>query len=70
MPSASGTEKLTGKIVVKSRLQAATHKYKSSVRAVLDILNKEGLAGMSALPPSGPFPTRLLSTRPYGSGGR
>ncbi|KAI9637753.1 mitochondrial carrier domain-containing protein [Dioszegia hungarica] len=35
-------------IVVKSRLQAATHKYNSSIRAVLDILQKEGLGGLYA----------------------
>lgn len=35
-------------IVVKSRLQAATHKYRSSLRAILDILNNEGLAGLYA----------------------
>lgn len=35
-------------IVVKSRLQAATHQYSSSLRAVLDILNKEGLSGIYA----------------------
>ncbi|WVW82682.1 hypothetical protein I302_104693 [Kwoniella bestiolae CBS 10118] len=35
-------------IVVKSRLQAATHKYKSSLKAVLHILNKEGLSGLYA----------------------
>ncbi|EIW69688.1 hypothetical protein TREMEDRAFT_62557 [Tremella mesenterica DSM 1558] len=35
-------------IVVKSRLQAATHKYKSSLRAILDILKSEGLAGLYA----------------------
>ena len=32
-------------IVVKSRLQAATHKYKSSVAAVLHILKTEGVNG-------------------------
>ena len=36
--------------MVKSRLQAATHKYKSSLRAVLDILNKEGVSGTSLYP--------------------
>lgn len=35
-------------IVVKSRLQAATHKYKSSVAAVLHILKTEGLNGLYA----------------------
>jgi len=35
-------------IVVKSRLQAATHKYTSSLRAILDILQKEGLSGLYA----------------------
>ncbi|KAK6903325.1 hypothetical protein I203_108590 [Kwoniella mangroviensis CBS 8507] len=35
-------------IVVKSRLQAATHKYKSSLKAVLHILEKEGLSGLYA----------------------
>ena len=34
-------------IVVKSRLQAATHQYKSSVSAVLHILKKEGVKGES-----------------------
>lgn len=33
-------------IVVKSRLQAATHKYKSSLAAVLHILQAEGLKGL------------------------
>lgn len=35
-------------LVVKSRLQAASHKYKSSVTAVLHILKTEGLAGLYA----------------------
>ncbi|ORX33298.1 mitochondrial carrier [Kockovaella imperatae] len=35
-------------IVVKSRLQAATHKYKSSLHAILHILRKEGLHGLYA----------------------
>ncbi|KAK4689127.1 solute carrier family 25 (peroxisomal adenine nucleotide transporter), member 17, partial [Tremellales sp. Uapishka_1] len=35
-------------IVVKSRLQAATHKYKSSIKAVLSILHNEGVAGLYA----------------------
>ncbi|WWC69079.1 uncharacterized protein I206_103015 [Kwoniella pini CBS 10737] len=35
-------------IVVKSRLQAASHKYKSSVKAVLHILKTEGLKGLYA----------------------
>jgi hypothetical protein len=32
-------------LVVKSRLQAATHKYSSSVKAVVQILKEEGLSG-------------------------
>lgn len=35
-------------IVVKSRLQAASHKYESSLKAVLHILQIEGLAGLYA----------------------
>ncbi|RSH93758.1 hypothetical protein EHS25_006406 [Saitozyma podzolica] len=35
-------------IVVKSRLQAATHKYESSLRAVLHILKSEGVSGLYA----------------------
>lgn len=35
-------------LVVKSRLQVASHKYKSSVTAVLSILKTEGLAGLYA----------------------
>lgn len=35
-------------LVVKSRLQAATHKYKSSITAVLQILKTEGLSGLYA----------------------
>ncbi|TYJ52460.1 hypothetical protein B9479_006935 [Cryptococcus floricola] len=35
-------------IVVKSRLQAATHKYKSSIKAVLHILEAEGVNGLYA----------------------
>ncbi|WVR05496.1 hypothetical protein IAU60_002514 [Kwoniella sp. DSM 27419] len=35
-------------IVVKSRLQAATHKYKSSLQAILHILQTEGVAGLYA----------------------
>ncbi|KAL7421549.1 hypothetical protein Q5752_003318 [Cryptotrichosporon argae] len=35
-------------LVVKSRLQAATHKYKSSLKAVLHILQTEGLTGLYA----------------------
>ncbi|WWD16260.1 hypothetical protein CI109_100686 [Kwoniella shandongensis] len=35
-------------IVVKSRLQAATHKYKSSLKAILHILESEGLSGLYA----------------------
>lgn len=35
-------------IVVKSRLQAATHKYESSLKAVLHILRTEGLSGLYA----------------------
>ncbi|ORY22563.1 mitochondrial carrier domain-containing protein [Naematelia encephala] len=35
-------------IVVKSRLQAATHKYESSVKAILHILKSEGLSGLYA----------------------
>jgi adenine nucleotide transporter 17 len=34
--------------VVKSRLQAATHKYKSSLQAVLYILKTEGVNGLYA----------------------
>lgn len=32
-------------IVVKSRLQAATHQYGSSMQAILQILREEGLSG-------------------------
>ncbi|WVQ79808.1 hypothetical protein IAT38_001908 [Cryptococcus sp. DSM 104549] len=35
-------------LVVKSRLQAATHKYQSSLKAVLHILEHEGLTGLYA----------------------
>ncbi|WWC60711.1 uncharacterized protein I303_103287 [Kwoniella dejecticola CBS 10117] len=35
-------------IVVKSRLQAASHKYKSSIKAVLHILKTEGIKGLYA----------------------
>lgn len=35
-------------IVVKSRLQAATHKYSSSLKAVLHILHTEGASGLYA----------------------
>ncbi|WVN86351.1 uncharacterized protein L203_101514 [Cryptococcus depauperatus CBS 7841] len=35
-------------IVVKSRLQAATHKYKSSIQAVLHILKTESVSGLYA----------------------
>ncbi|WVF71817.1 hypothetical protein IAT40_006625 [Kwoniella sp. CBS 6097] len=35
-------------IVVKSRLQAATHKYKSSLKAILHILESEGVSGLYA----------------------
>jgi adenine nucleotide transporter 17 len=35
-------------LVVKSRLQVASHKYKSSVTAVLEILKTEGLRGIYA----------------------
>lgn len=35
-------------LVVKSRLQVASHKYKSSVTAVLEILKTEGLRGVYA----------------------
>ncbi|WVQ90436.1 hypothetical protein IAS59_004216 [Cryptococcus gattii] len=35
-------------IVVKSRLQAATHQYKSSFRAILHILRAEGVSGLYA----------------------
>jgi len=35
-------------IVVKSRLQAATHKYQSSLKAVLNILKTEGVSGLYA----------------------
>ncbi|WRT67504.1 uncharacterized protein IL334_004476 [Kwoniella shivajii] len=35
-------------IVVKSRLQAATHKYKSSLKAILHILEVEGVSGLYA----------------------
>lgn len=35
-------------IVVKSRLQAATHQYGSSVQAILQILREEGLSGLYA----------------------
>ncbi|KAK8869479.1 hypothetical protein IAR55_000044 [Kwoniella newhampshirensis] len=35
-------------IVVKSRLQAATHKYRSSLKAILHILESEGLSGLYA----------------------
>ncbi|RSH81834.1 uncharacterized protein EHS24_008029 [Apiotrichum porosum] len=35
-------------LVVKSRLQAATHKYNSSVKAVLQIFKTEGISGLYA----------------------
>jgi len=35
-------------IVVKSRLQAATHKYKSVVKAILHIMQDEGMSGLYA----------------------
>ncbi|EKD02911.1 peroxisomal membrane protein [Trichosporon asahii var. asahii CBS 8904] len=35
-------------LVVKSRLQAATHKYKSSITAVIQILKTEGISGLYA----------------------
>ncbi|TXT13597.1 hypothetical protein VHUM_00964 [Vanrija humicola] len=35
-------------LVVKSRLQAATHKYKSSLTAIVQILKTEGISGLYA----------------------